>query len=505
MNSETGRISEDAKLHKKNKLTSQYRQPSSALLLNAIPQQVWTANRAGEIDYVNEIVCRDFGHNQETILNLGWTAFVHQDDLAESIGQWKASLESGDEYTVEFRLLFSDGKYYWHLARARMVRQKGKPEIWVGTNTNIQDQKINESRKDEFISIASHELKTPLTSIKGYYQLLLRLVDKDPAKNYLQRTAGQLNRLEKLIQDLLDVSKINAGRMILDLALFSFSDMLEDTVEGMREIYPTHRLIVEQENGVTYKGDRFRLEQVIQNFVSNAVKYSPAADKVNIRTNIVDDNIIVSVTDYGIGIEQKSLNRLFERYYRADNTSTKFEGLGLGLFISADIIKRHGGSFWIESEPGQGSVFSFKLPLIQDQSIQPDIYTDSYYKDRHLTISCPAASGIMYVEWTGYQDMHSVKHGGSLMIDYLKNNGCSKVFNDNRLVPGTWSEASDWAAKVWLPLMELAGLRFFAWILSKSAFSQLSAMKSIENDEKSAEIVFFDQAEEGMKWLKNMK
>lgn len=194
-------------------------EPSSALLLNAIPQQVWTANSAGEINYVNDVICRDFGHSPKTILAQGWTSFVHQDDLLSSIQRWKASLESGKEYTNEFRLLFSDGLYYWHLVIARLVKQKGKPDIWVGTNTNIHTQKMNEARKDEFISIASHELKTPLTTIKGFHQLLLRIAEEGKVKSYLERSSGQLNRLEKLIGDLLDVSKINAGKMLLNSEL----------------------------------------------------------------------------------------------------------------------------------------------------------------------------------------------------------------------------------------------------------------------------------------------
>jgi PAS domain S-box-containing protein len=476
-------------------------QPSPKLLLNAIPQQVWTANASGQIDYVNEIICRDFGLDAETILNYSWTAFVHPDDLPDSIALWKASVESGHEYTTEFRLLFTDGNYYWHLAIARIVKQKGKPDIWVGTNTNIHSQKINEAKKDEFISIASHELKTPLTTIKGFVQILLRIVEQGKIKNYLERSASQLARLEKLIGDLLDVSKINAGRMVLNPEPFDFSVMLEEVIAEMGQIFPSHRLLLKNKHDIIITGDQYRLEQVINNFISNAVKYSPGSDKVEIDYQIVDENLIVSVTDYGIGIEQKHLKRLFDRYYRADNSAARFDGLGLGLYISADIIKRHGGSFWIESTLGQGSVFSFKLPLNQHTPVKADIKTSNYYKDRHLTISCPMGSDIMHVDWTGYQDIHSVKHGGFLMIEYLKKNKCSKVFNDNRLVPGTWSEASDWAANIWLPLMELAGLQFFAWVLSESAFSQLSAMKSVENEKKQAEILFFTDASEAMQWL----
>jgi anti-sigma regulatory factor (Ser/Thr protein kinase) len=317
----------------------------------------------------------------------------------------------------------------------------------------------------------------------------------------MKRSAGQVDRLEKLINDLLDVSKINAGKLLFNYEIFDFSQMLKQTIAGMQEIYPSHVIQLETDIEQAYNGDRFRIEQVVQNFLSNAIKYSPGADKVNVSASIADGNIIVSVKDDGIGIEPENLGKLFERYYRADNSSSRFDGLGLGLFISAEIIKRHSGSFWIDSEPGKGSTFSFKLPIDPHLQIEAEIRTESYYKDRYIRIHCPKESEIMHVEWTGYQDMRSVKHGGSLMIDYLRKNKRSKVFNDNRLVPGTWSEASDWAATVWLPLMELAGLRFFAWILSSSAFSQLSAKKSVDNEEKSAEISFFNSAEQGMEWL----
>lgn len=477
---------------------------SPSLLLNAIPQQIWTTNNLGQLDYVNEVVCRDFGHSRETILAYGWEAFVHPDDLSHTLTLWQASLESGAEYTTEFRLLFADGKYYWHLAIAKTVKQDGREDIWVGTNTNIHSQKLNEAKKDEFISIASHELKTPLTSIKGFHQLLLRIADEGKTKDYLQRSAGQLDRLEKLVGELLDVSKINAGKMSLTPESFNFSEMLFDVVAEMQSIYQSHQIVLDYRADILFQGDKFRMDQVMHNFISNAVKYSPDADRVEISCNLIDENIIVSVKDDGIGIEENQLQRLFERYYRADNSSSRFEGLGLGLYISADIIKRHGGSFWIESTLGKGSIFSFKLPMVQKTIFEAEISTKSYYKDKHISISCPVESDIMHVEWTGYQDMYSVKHGGKLMIEYLENNKRSKVFNDNRLVPGTWSEASDWASSVWLPLMEIAGLKFFAWILSDSAFSQLSAKKSVANEHKQSEILFFDSAEEGLKWLENV-
>lgn len=469
--------------------------------IDSIPQQAWAADATGKIIAVNQVICRDFGLDGEDIIRRSWTAFVHPDDLAASIARWQEALQTGSEYSTEFRLLFSDGSYCWHLAKAILIQAEGQDDFWMGINTNIDLQKKNESIKDEFISVASHELKTPMTTIKGYNQLLMRMTRDPRPLALLERSASQLVRLEKLIADLMDVSKINAGKMELNREDFDFAAMLRETVSGMQQISPSHQIKLEGDIETTYHGDQFHIEQVLQNFISNAIKYSPGADRIIVSMETQQENIIVSVRDFGIGIAREHLNRLFDRYYRADNAATRFDGLGMGLFISADIIKRHGGSFWIESTPKEGSTFYFKLPLKPYAPAVPQQRTETYYQDKFITISCPEGSDIMFVDWVGHQDMHSVKNGGKLMIEYLGRNRCSKVFNDNRKVLGTWSEASDWAAEIWLPQMELAGLQYFAWVFSPSAFSQLSAVKSVDNDSKKAQIAFFSDADEATDWL----
>ncbi|MGM9478073.1 sensor histidine kinase [Pedobacter sp. GSP4] len=469
--------------------------------IDSIPQQAWVADNSGNIIAVNRMICHDFGLDSEDIIRSRWTAFVHPDDLGASIASWQRALETGSDYSTEFRLLFSDGSYHWHLAKAIRIRNEGRDDFWMGINTNIDLQKKNESIKDEFISVASHELKTPMTTIKGYNQLLMRMTGDPLPLSLLERSASQLIRLEKLIADLMDVSKINAGKMELNRENFDFAAMARETVAGMQQISPSHCIELRGELKTLYHGDQFRIEQVLQNFISNAIKYSPGAELIIVSMETQQENIIVSVRDFGIGIAREHLHRLFDRYYRADNAATRFDGLGMGLFISADIIKRHGGSFWIESEPRQGSTFFFKLPLKPYRPAVPLQRSSNYYRDAFIEISCPEGSDIMSVDWVGHQDMHSVKHGGKLMIEYLGSNHCSKVFNDNRKVLGTWSEASDWAAETWLPQMELAGLRQFAWVFSPSAFSQLSAVKSTDNNSKKARIAFFSDADEARGWL----
>lgn len=236
----------------------------------------------------------------------------------------------------------------------------------------VNARKLEEEqyKKDEFLSIASHELKTPLTSIKAFNQLMQRTNDLDKLKSFVTKSAGNILRLDKLIGDLLDVTKINAGKMQYNMHFFDFDEMLKQTIENVQYTAITHQIVLEHHEAVSFVGDRIRLEQVVSNFLTNAIKYSPGANRVLVNSRIKDNDVVVSIQDFGIGINATDMDHLFERYYRINNSSMHFEGLGLGLFISSEILNRHQGSFWIESEPKQGSTFYFRLPIIPEKDIK---------------------------------------------------------------------------------------------------------------------------------------
>ena len=271
-------------------------------MLNAIPQQVWTATPDGALNYVNQVVCDDFGYTTDEIVGYGWQAFIHPDDLPGCLEKWLNALGSGTEYVVEFRLKFRDGSYRWHLARAVPFAEGGQVTLWLGTNTNIDLQKMNEQRKDEFLSIASHELKTPLTSIKAYNQIIQRINDPEKLKPFIKKSADHIIRLERLIGDLLDVTKINAGKMNYVLEPVNMNTLLKESIESIQHGISSHEIILESAPDVEYTGDHLRLEQVMHNFLSNAVKYSPDGKKVLVNGKVDHGNIIVSVQDFGIGI-----------------------------------------------------------------------------------------------------------------------------------------------------------------------------------------------------------
>lgn len=374
------------------------------------------------------------------------------------------------------------------------IKQQLEKELEAG--------KLLQHQKDEFLSIASHELKTPLTSIKAFNQLMLRATDPSKLANLAERSVSHVQRLERLISDLLDVTKINSGKMTYRFEAFDFKQMLQECVSHM-QLITTHQLSLTNAPDLTFNGDRDRLEQVLNNLLANAIKYSPDGDRVLVNSYIEGGNVIVTVQDFGIGIAAEDIDKLFDRYYRVDNSMMRFEGLGLGLFITSEILKRHNGTFWIESEPGKGSLFCFSLPLLLEKLPEPRINTENHYQDSSITINVvhDADHVRLDVDWTGYQDMSSVQRGCLLMLDYLSRHHCDRVINDNTNVQGNWSEAVDWVGNTWFPMMEKAGLRYFAHMFSPSTFSQLSARKSIDIMAGIVTTQYFTDYELAKEWI----
>jgi signal transduction histidine kinase len=239
-------------------------------------------------------------------------------------------------------------------------------KIQAALLTEIESRKEAENKKDEFISIASHELKTPLTSIIGYVQLLQRSLKKYEDKtvdNYLGRTNLQLGKLQNLIGDLLDISKIESGKIEFNKKEFDFNAMLQSAIDIVQQTQDCIIINKESVKAWVY-GDEMRIEQVIINYLTNAIKYSPECKEVHIETSITAQNEIhLKVRDFGIGIPKEMQSKLFEKFYRVEGTATRFQGLGIGLYISSEIIKRHKGTCGVVSAPGKGSEFWFKIPL----------------------------------------------------------------------------------------------------------------------------------------------
>ena len=335
-------------------------------LTQAMPHLIWTATPDGKRNFFNQYMIDYTGKTLESLIGDGWKKVISPEDREMSLAKWKISVDTGEEFIIENRLRDHEGKYQWHMGRAIAVRDKeGTITNWMGSYTNIQEQKIAEDLKDEFISIASHELKTPLTSASGYMQLLLLALNEDDkeALVYGIKVSEAIDRLKNLISELLDVSKIKQGKLNYIITTFDFNKLVDDTIKDISQLSNSHRIIKTGKCQTPIRGDRDRLQQVLINLLTNAIKYSPKADEVLVSIEESDNLVQISVRDYGIGMNKKHFDKIFQRYYRVEEHSREFQGMGIGLYISKEIINRHEGKIWAESKVGRGTTFHFTLPL----------------------------------------------------------------------------------------------------------------------------------------------
>lgn len=334
-------------------------------ILASIPQVAFTATPAGQIDFVNE-------HWYAYSSSFREFPQVHADDppIEKS---WQAMLARNEPGEMELRIArMGTQDFRYHLLRIVPVTENGHTQKWVGTFTDIEEQKLAIRRKDEFLSIASHELKTPLTSIKAYVQLVNQLLPGDnPAKEFMDRTIVQVNKLDTLINDLLDISKIENGKLRFDLQPIEFGNLLRSTLEMLQQIHPGIAITQTGDCQAVINANAVRLEQVIINFISNAVKYAPSSN-IEVITRIDDtDSLYFGVRDHGIGISPEDQENIFGKFYRVSDSARNVQGLGIGLYICAEILRRHQAIFGVESKAGEGSLFYFSIPLYVPNPHQP--------------------------------------------------------------------------------------------------------------------------------------
>lgn len=231
---------------------------------------------------------------------------------------------------------------------------------------DITQRVENERRRDEFVSTASHELKTPITSLKVFAEMLEKLINEnndEKYKPYIQKINSQTEKLTKLVEDLLELSRVQIGRLRMENNLFVFDDLVREIVETT-QLTTNHKIINTGETKKMVRGDRERIGQVLTNLFANAIKYSPRSDKIIVTSSLVEDSVQVAVQDYGIGINKEYHDRIFERFFRVSGEDERtFPGMGIGLHFCAEVISRHSGKIWVESDKHKGSTFYFTLPF----------------------------------------------------------------------------------------------------------------------------------------------
>jgi PAS domain S-box-containing protein len=294
---------------------------------------------------------------------------VHPEDKARVEKAIQFALDNKGDYNIEFKIVTSKGNIKWISTRAKVLFDNDKPVRMLGATIDVTKRKELERQKDEFLAIASHELKTPVTSLKAYGQVLQMIFEQkkdEMAVSALQKMDAQINKLTNLIGDLLDVTKIQSGKLMLQEEEYNFNDLVNEVTDQLQLTTRNHTIIKQLEDCGNIYGDRERIGQVLTNIISNAIKYSPDSNKIIIKTEPGKKDVTVYVQDFGVGIAKSKQDKVFEQFFRVSGEmENTFPGLGLGLYISSEIIKRHNGKIWVDSKEGEGSTFGFTIPIKQ--------------------------------------------------------------------------------------------------------------------------------------------
>lgn len=268
----------------------------------------------------------------------------------------------------EFLLQRSDGKTVdLEVSAAPIQNKAGKTIAAALIFSDITRQKEIEARKDDFVNMASHELKTPLTSMKLYIDVLherIKPFQDGKTIHILSKVKNQTQNLQDLVNDLLDVSRLQTGKLSFKKERIRLDTLISDTLEQLKGASGKQKIIFEKKRPLYIDGDAFRIYQVITNLIGNAIKYSGGKGDIIVTLTLNQHRAVVGVQDYGIGIDKSHQKKIFDRLYQVTDTEEKtFPGFGMGLYISKEIIKKHKGKIWVESEKGKGSIFYFTLPL----------------------------------------------------------------------------------------------------------------------------------------------
>jgi two-component system sensor histidine kinase VicK len=340
------------------------------LAIEAANVGTWIIDKDTRIFITSARVKELFGYETEEELSFE-IALKHISEKYRDkvIADIENAFTSGNSFHMDFSLTaHNDQKLRWVKAVGGTYNDPaGELSHISGVMMDITVQKQNELRKNKFIGMVSHELKTPLTSLKAYVQMLHAWAKKRKdifTSGALVKMEKQVKKMGNMINGFLSLSQVESGKIHLILKDFDLNKLIGEAIEETILLNPGQKITFLAKESIMVHADQDKIDQVLINFLSNAIKYSPAGGEIKIDARVIANSVQVSVIDEGLGIDKKDISKLFERYYRVENKQTeKIPGFGIGLYLCGEIINLHHGKIWVKSEPGKGSKFFFSLPL----------------------------------------------------------------------------------------------------------------------------------------------
>lgn len=344
---------------------------------NLSPNLLWISNKESKFVFFNKAWLQFRGVSLEEELAYNRSGAIHSADQKKVQSKLETGHRKIEPYKVEYRLKNSTGEYRWFLETATpQFNEKKEFAGFMGTCTDIQSLKEFDTKRKEFLIAASHEFRTPLTSLNMYIHLIQEYFNKNEIgdyKVYADNAELQMNRIAKLVDRLLDISNIDRGNLIYVWVNFSMHDLVSGIVESTRTLYTGRSFEFSSSSASTVRGDLTHLTHAIENLLNNAVKYSDAKKKILIDLSEDKSFIYLRITDYGIGIDSKYVPKVFNRFFRTPRTAEQtYPGLGLGLYLTKRVIEKHHGKISVNSEKNVETTFTIKIPIKEKRELNYD-------------------------------------------------------------------------------------------------------------------------------------
>ena len=352
-------------------------------LADNISQFAWMTDGEGSIFWYNRRWFDYTGTTLEEMQGWGWRQVHHPDHVDRVVEKFQLQLAVGEPWEDTFPLRGKDGTYRWFLSRAQPIRDDaGQVTRWIGTNTDVTESRLakealqeNDRLKDEFLAMLAHELRNPLAAISNAVQLMKRTDSKESREWSQEMIEAQIKNLSRMVDDLLDVSRITRGKIQLRKQYLDLLPIINSAIDSARPLIEErrHRLVVDLvPESLLVEGDPTRLEQVLVNLLNNAAKYTESSGRITLSAQTEGPNILITIVDTGVGMTPELLARAFDLFAQSDRTIARSEGgLGIGLTLVKSLVEMHNGTVTAESRgPGHGSRFTIRLPLARKQTVK---------------------------------------------------------------------------------------------------------------------------------------
>lgn len=332
-------------------------------ILSSIDDLVIVINDKMAIIKANEAFYKLFKKDADLNITELIKPFNNNDEFKNKIQQSFKTGEGFNTNGAEINTNYGE-KRIFDISYRSLEQHDGTRNLLLVLHDITLSQEVEKQRED-IIGFVAHELRNPLANIILCNELLSETLKENKLEEsleFLSRSKNNVSRLNKMIAELYDATKVGSGNLQLEIEVFNFRDMIHDSIETIKVIHPSYKIIVTGDSDIMVNGDRYRLIQVVTNYLSNGIKYSEGSDEVELTMKYDNKTVTVSVKDKGLGISKEHLPYIFNRFFRAERTRS-LEGIGLGLYLCRQIIQAHNGKVWAESEEGKGSVFYFSIPI----------------------------------------------------------------------------------------------------------------------------------------------